>query len=141
MTGAIRRFLATLETTASPILLPYTDVSGDYRAGYCLDNCEAETQRSGHPTVFGWVIWEDRRQAFIEAEFHAVIRRGPELIDITPRTDGERVVLFALDPARSALRINARTWATWSNHKSQYGMVFESTRPLDIEDLNASVHA
>lgn len=140
MTGSIRRFLATLETTASPILLPYTYVSADYRAGYCLDNCEAETMRSGYPTVFGWVIWEDRRPAFIEAEFHAIIRRGSELIDITPRTDGERVLLFARDPARSAVRIAARTWTTWRNHKSRHGIV-EPTRLLDIEDLNASVHA
>lgn len=134
MSGSIRRFLATLETTASPILLPYTAVHADYRAGYCLNNCEAETQRSGRPIVFGWVIWEDRKQAFIEAEFHAVIRRGAELLDITPRKDRERVLLFAPDPARSALRIDARTWTTWRNHKAKLGIVFEPTRLLNIEE-------
>jgi hypothetical protein len=134
VTQSIRDFLATLDINRSPILIPYTRTCADYRAGYCLSNCEAETRCTGSPTVFGWIIWEDRANAFIEAEFHAVIRRRAGFVDITPRKDGETVILFAADSARSALRVDARTWTTWRNHKSINGIVFEPTHLLDIEE-------
>lgn len=139
VTGSIRRFLENLKTTTSPLLLPFTEISADYRAGYCLNNCEAESRRSGRPIVFGWIIWESRAEELIEAEFHAVIRRGMELLDITPRRDGENLVLFAKDTARSAVRVDPRTWKSWRNHKAQGGMIVDPTQPTEIEDVNASV--
>ncbi len=139
ITGSIKRFLATLESATSPVFLLYTAVHADYQPGYCLNNCEAESLRSGDAIVFGWLIWENRSQSFIEAEFHAVIQHGDELLDITPRRDGERSVLFVPDNIRRAHRMDARTWTTWSNHKSLHGAICEATRLIDIEDLNASV--
>ena len=141
VTSSIRRFLTTLNVSAAPSLLPFTHVSADCKPGYCLNNCEAESQRSGDPIVFGWVIWEIRTNAFLEAEFHAVINRRGELLDITPRRDGEKVVLFVRDVNRHAVRVDGRTWRTWNNHKWQHGRVVQPTAPIDIEDLGTNVHA
>src|SRR5687767_1157224 len=141
VTSSIRRFLATLNVPAPPSFLTFTHVSADYKPGYCLNNCEAESQRSGDPVVFGWVIWEARSHSFIEAEFHAVIRHRGELVDITPRRDGEITVLFVPDYARDAIRVDERTWRTWNNHKSQNGQVIQATAPIDLEELDGNVHA
>jgi hypothetical protein len=137
VTGSIRRFLETLVRNAKPEFLPLTAISPDYRPRYCLDNCEAETRRSGDPTVFGWMIWESRKNAFIEAEFHAVLKRRGELIDITPRVDGEHTILFVPDPSRSAVRVDWRTWRSWTSHKWLRGKLIEETRQVCFQDLAA----
>ena len=137
VTGSIRRFLETLLPAAKASFLPLTPVSPDYRARYCLNNCEAESSRSGDPIVFGWMIWESRKQGFIEAEFHAVLKRRGELIDITPRVDGERHILFAPDPSRSAVRVDWRTWSSWTSHKWLRGQVIEQTRQVHFQDVTA----
>jgi hypothetical protein len=141
ISGRIRRFLSTLGVTGRPVFLPYTHLSHDYRPGYCLPNCEAQNRRSGDAIAFGWVIWEDRACGFIEAEFHAVIKRRGELLDITPRRDGEQMVLYVADRNRTAERIDNRTWRTWENHKSLHGKVFHPTASIEIRDLVDNVLA
>lgn len=120
--------------------LPYTETSADYRIGYCMSNCEAENRRTGAHIVFGWVIWELRCVSFVEAEFHAVVRRGCTLYDITPRKDQEKRILFVPDNKRVAVRHDEHTWDTWSNHKKQ-GNSFELTQRILIEDPNPNVWA
>jgi hypothetical protein len=117
ISGAVKRFLRTLKSVGNPVFLPFTETSTDYRAGYCHSNCEAEHRRLGVPVVFGWMIWEVENAPFMEAEFHCVIRRGRHLKDITPRRDGEILILFVPDNQRVAVRFDDRTWETWSNQK------------------------
>jgi hypothetical protein len=112
----VLRFLSTLGFTGRPVFLSFTPVSADYIAGQCHSNCEAEHRRTGAEIVFGWTIWQVGDTPFIEAEFHSVVRRGRHLKDITPRRDGEKLILFAPDTERIAVRIDERTWDTWSNH-------------------------
>jgi hypothetical protein len=140
ITGSIRRFIASLESAGTPVVLPFIATSPDYRPGYCLSNCEAEAKRASVVIMFGWVLWELRSKSFIEAEFHAVIRRGNELQDITPRVDGERLVLFVPDRARRATRRDEHTWDTWANHKKIGGAV-EATRPILLQDPTSNVWA
>ena len=137
LTRSVRRFLETLVPNAKPLFLPLTQASLDYKPRYCLDNCEAESSRSGDPTVFGWMVWESRKNAFIEAEFHAVLKRRGVLIDITPRVDGELTILFVRDPLRSAERVDWRTWRSWTTHKWLRGQLIEHTRQVSFQDLTA----
>jgi hypothetical protein len=118
ISGAVKRFLGSLESAVNPVFLPFTFASTDYIAGHCHQNCEAEHKRTGAEIVFGWMVWEDEAASFIEAEFHSVIRRGRHLKDITPRRDGEKRILFAPDVERSAVRVEDRTWRIWNNHKA-----------------------
>jgi hypothetical protein len=101
----------------------------------CLENCEAEVKKSGRTVQFGWVIWELKSAWFIEAEFHAVVRTGSRLIDITPRIDGEDRILFVPDAFRKAIRIAASEWLTWTNIKSSRGIVQEQARQIRIVNL------
>jgi|CXWL01.1.fsa_nt_gi hypothetical protein len=138
ITGLVRSFLASLQSAGTPVLLPFIAASPDYCIGYCLSNCEAECRRTNAGIVFGWVVWESRAQSFIEAEFHSVVRREGQLQDITPRRDGEKLVLFAPDLVRVAVRRDDHTWDTWTNHKKQ-GAFLEPTRQILIQDLNSNV--
>lgn len=134
----MRRFLQLLDAGGTPVWLPFAFTSADYKARYCLSNCEAESRRTGAKIVFGWMIWEVRSQDFMEAEFHSVIKRGGRLWDVTPRLDGEETILFVPDLNRKAERIDERTWRTWTNFKRIGGHV-EATRPFDLQDADPNV--
>jgi hypothetical protein len=133
-----------LGTGATPHFLSFTYSSDKYLPRYCLNNCEAEHKRTGNRIVFGWIIWEYIKNGFIEAEFHAVMERGNDLVDITPRVDGEEKVLFVPDPNRVAERIDAEridagSWRLWSNQKSLNGQIIEPAKSIEIEDIAGNV--
>ena len=138
ITGSIRRFVASLGQIGTPADLPFLARSDDYLPSYCLSNCEAECRRTQVEIVFGWVIWEFRKNSFIEAEFHSVVRQNGILHDITPRKDGEERVLFVPDLTRVAFRENERTWRTWTNHKKQ-GATYAPTVQITLEDAKSNV--
>jgi hypothetical protein len=71
-----------------------------------LDNCHlnvcVQCNQFGGTSQYGWIIGQDKQTGFVEATFHTVWRAPDgELIDITPRRDGEKRVLFVPDPNRS----------------------------------------
>jgi hypothetical protein len=101
----IKLFLKDIGVSIQPQYLKHTSVSPDYKARYCLDNCELEQKRTGCQIVYGWLIWEDIKRACIVAEFHGVVKRQGLLIDITPRVDGEDRVLFVQDRSRTPSRL------------------------------------
>ncbi|MBK7979261.1 MAG: hypothetical protein IPK06_04460 [Ignavibacteriae bacterium] len=46
----------------------------------------------GGEIVFGWIIWQNQHENFIEAMFHSVWNsRRNVLVDITPRIDEEKL--------------------------------------------------
>jgi len=104
-----------------------------------LDNCEAESDRTGQEIVYGWVLWEDRRFGFIEAEFHAVMRHGNTLVDITPRRDGEATVLFVPDAQRAPTRLDPRSWKSFTNIKWLNGRIVEPTEAIVIQNAGATI--
>jgi hypothetical protein len=55
-------------------------------------------ERDGGNIQHGWCIWE-LPGVFIEAEFHAIwISPTQQLLDVTPKKDGEKEILFFADP-------------------------------------------
>jgi hypothetical protein len=65
----------------------------------CHVNVLVQCKVAGGKIVTGWTIWQDRSNAFVEAQYHSVWESpNRRLIDITPRQDKERRILFAPDP-------------------------------------------
>jgi len=80
----------------SPLVVPVTPDPGTV-ARECFWNVSQKCGRDGGDIQHGWAIWE-LPGLFIEAEFHAVWLNGGQLIDVTPKEDGENDILFLPDP-------------------------------------------
>ena len=76
--------------------LPFTLVDFRYKPQQCFINVLHRVRENGGSCLYGWVIWQS--PYFIEAEHHAVWK-APDgrVLDITPRVDGEKSVLFVPD--------------------------------------------
>lgn len=133
ISGSVKRFLLSAGLSTEVVYLPFTFVADEYHTQYCLDNCEEERERTGCQIKYGWIIWEDRRKRFIEAEFHAIVVKAGVLCDITPRQDGENRVLFVEDPNRVPYRIDEITWSTYTNIKASNGIICNSN-PIEIRN-------
>ncbi len=69
---------------------------------FCHFNVWLQTRHAGGKPQSGWILAQDKLQAFAEAIFHTVWRSPDgKLLDVTPRTDQEKRVLFVPDPTRS----------------------------------------
>jgi hypothetical protein len=67
----------------------------------CHLNVWVQCTKEGGAGVSGWMIAEDPKHHFVEAQYHTVWKSpSGKLIDITPRTDKEHKVLFVPDHAR-----------------------------------------
>ncbi len=67
----------------------------------CYRNVARAITEEGGEAVHGWTIWACDLHA--TGEYHVVWRRADgELVDVTPKNDGEKQILFAVDPSRSA---------------------------------------
>lgn len=69
---------------------------------FCHFNAWLQTRHAGGKPQSGWILTQDKLQAFAEAIFHTVWK-SPDgrLLDVTPRTDLEKRILFVPDPTRS----------------------------------------
>ena len=65
----------------------------------CFPNVMKKVEMAGGSICYGWTIWEWRR-VFIEAEHHAVWEKDGLLIDITPKTNGEKNIMFLPDQSK-----------------------------------------
>ncbi|WP_273047574.1 hypothetical protein [Pseudoalteromonas sp.] len=121
-----------------PKYLKYIHKNNNYKLGYCFNNCENEISVNGGEAVYGWLIWESKKQQFIEAEFHCVLKENGELIDITPCDSIiETEVLFIEDTSRDSGRMDSENWYSWSNLKMINGNVVEESRKLRVEEIDA----
>jgi len=88
-----------IDQTTKPIFLKLVQVE-NCRFGDCFGNVERYIKNNGGSIQYGWIIWEVPN-LFVEAEFHAVwVNREGEYIDITPKIDGEKEILFVPDSKR-----------------------------------------
>ena len=81
----------------------YVEVQKDSNGlyGFCNLGVLEKIASDGGTIRFGWIIWEYPR-IYLTAEFHAVwVNSTGRLIDITPKPDGERRIVFAGDPTYS----------------------------------------
>lgn len=102
ITADVRRLCRRLGSVSEPV---FVDVSASRATSQedfddCFHDVQREVEKSGGNIQYGWTIWE-WPGIFIEAEFHAVWRRTDgELLDVTPKKDGEERILFVPDLVR-----------------------------------------
>lgn len=69
---------------------------------YCHFNVWCQLRLEGGEAQPGWVLAQDKQKSFTEAIFHAVWRHPDgHLVDVTPRKDHEKRLLFVPDNTRS----------------------------------------
>jgi hypothetical protein len=65
----------------------------------CFPNVDRQVQLNGGQAVTGRLAWTDPEVRYLNFEAHAVWRTpAGDLVDVTPKADGEERVLFAPDP-------------------------------------------
>lgn len=85
-----------IDPTQEPVRVPVRPATGAL-PGSCWFNLEDQVANFGGEYQFGWIIWE-AKGLLLQGEFHACWRSPEgELIDITPKEDGEREILFQPD--------------------------------------------
>lgn len=98
ITPEIKSFAAELGCTDIEFVEVHPDQ--DAKAMRCFLNIQAKIGRDGGSLVHGWAFWEHPK-LFVDAEFHGCWRDpSGKLIDLTPHSDGEATILFAVDPKR-----------------------------------------
>ncbi|EKN3342828.1 hypothetical protein ACQ8YR_002652 [Yersinia enterocolitica] len=135
ISGSVKNLVKELGLNTKPVYLPLCEVEGT-RAGYCFNNCEDYIRDNAGEIVYGWIIWEDRKNRFIEAEFHALIKYEGRLMDITPRFNAEKKVLFVEDDTRISGRKDKTTWHSWTNIKLKDGFTLEFPAQIEIRELD-----
>lgn len=84
----------------TPLYVPVHPEPGA-QVNECFPNVKAKIEKNGGAIVHGWQLWE-WPNVLVEAEFHAVWRSlDGNLIDITPKADGEEKILFIPDERRT----------------------------------------
>lgn len=64
----------------------------------CIEIVRRLTTEHGGESVLGWALWEWPR-VIVEGEFHAIWKTpAGTYVDATPRSDGDKSVLFLPDP-------------------------------------------
>jgi hypothetical protein len=88
-------FASTL-TSCPPRFVDVVD-DPDGLFGWCSDGVAEKVKTAGGSPVFGWCIWEWAGVMWT-AEFHCVWKSAAgELVDITPKPQGETQIVFAPD--------------------------------------------
>jgi len=92
-------FCKKLDPRQKPIFVPVIP-SPSVRADHCFYDVQKKTSADGGRIQYGWTIW-GKPGVLLEAEFHAIwVSPDNELIDVTPKVDGEQQILFLPDTDR-----------------------------------------
>lgn len=95
----VLKFCKEIDPTTNPIFVNVIPIK-DSVYNECYGNVEDYVKKNGGKIEYGWIIWEIPN-TYIEAEFHAVwVNNKGEYIDITPKEDGEKRILFLKDSGR-----------------------------------------
>lgn len=99
VTKHVMRLARRVSPTQQPLFVPIATAS-DGSPNECFASVEAVTATQGGQRVIGWALWE-WPHTMIEAELHAIWKSpAGDLLDVTPRSDGESQILFLPDPGR-----------------------------------------
>ncbi|MDE9544557.1 hypothetical protein [Xenorhabdus bovienii] len=88
------------------------------------------------------MIWEDRRNEFIEAEFHAVVKINDRFIDITPRVNLEKEILFVEDNIRRSEKESSNAWFSYRNIKFRRDDIISHPKQIlikELDDINSEI--
>jgi hypothetical protein len=100
ITDQVRQFCNELVPGATPVWVQFDPLTAG-KVDECYENVAAVVQRQGGRSLLGWTIWE-WPGVLLEAISHAVWERADEeLLDPTPKSDGEETTLFL--PDRTAI--------------------------------------
>ncbi|WP_461477593.1 hypothetical protein [Pararhodobacter aggregans] len=99
ITPAIVKLCAEINSSETPVFVPVKPDRGAIFSE-CFHNVSQKVEREGGSMLYGWNLWEWSR-VFVEAEHHAVWVKDGELIDVTPKQNSERKILFLPDPSRT----------------------------------------
>lgn len=100
ITRHIQQLLAKVVPGGNPAYLT-VQPEADAVVNECFPNVAAKITRAGGHMLCGWQIWE-WPHVMVEAEFHAVwVSPEGQVIDITPKPQGEATVLFVPDARRT----------------------------------------
>ncbi len=92
-------FCREIDPTYKPFFVP-VKASEAVRFNFCMTDVPRYAKNNEGTVQFGWTIWEDPSLS-LEAEFHATwVSPSGEIIDVTPKPDGERQILYLKDSAR-----------------------------------------
>src|SRR4051812_23813353 len=95
ITPAVVDLCRKIRTGTMPVFVPVSAVAG-YPPNECYVNVDQHVRLHGGEVAYGWMIWESSG-VIVEGVFHAVWKNGDELIDVTPKDDGEKQILFLRD--------------------------------------------
>jgi len=97
VTPAVKRFTKRLVADAIPDFVPVL-AAPSAKVNAAFENVEDTIAVNGGEHAAGWLIWE-MRNVLLKAERYTVWR-SPEgdLIDVSPKPDGERRILFLESP-------------------------------------------
>ena len=101
--SAVRRLLSELQLPEKNIQFLKYKKPDHFRpeSDNCHFNVLVMCNYHGGGVINGWIISQDTKNDFIEAQFHAVWSHPDgTLVDITPRKDGEKRLMFVLDELR-----------------------------------------
>lgn len=107
-----------------PLYLRYTHAN--YQAGDCHLNVREHVRRNGGRSISGWIIWRSGADWF-EAEHHSVREdQQGNLHDLTPRYDGEELILSLPDPLRTFDFKHMKGWCNRLNWRGYSSFAFAS---------------
>jgi hypothetical protein len=122
--------IVRLAALKCPILeLPLTEMNLDVSPNMCLENCETANNILGYEIAYGWHFYDLLPTDYAEGVFHAVLIAEGQLLDITPRDDNSKHILFVRDMEKMATRLNTWQWNTWRNMQLKNGD-FRYTKPI-----------
>lgn len=92
----IEQFCEAVAAGQKPVLVPVVP-QAEAVVNRCHVNVADHVKRHGGAPAFGWIVWQS--DVLLHAEFHCNWSDpSGALIDITPKADGEKAVLFLPDP-------------------------------------------
>jgi hypothetical protein len=93
ITKGLLKLARQIEATSTPVPVA-VEPRDDCQPDQCFENVPLIVRRHGGSAQHGWLLRE-QPTIFVEGRFHAVWRRPDgELIDVTPRADGQTEILF-----------------------------------------------
>jgi hypothetical protein len=100
----------------------------------CHFNAWLQHRDQGGSVQIGWILWQMKELSFCEAMFHAVwVSPENQLVDVTPRQDGEEEVLFVPDdrfPVSMRVMDGAPVIDTFDNIQVMRGEVKQGLREI-----------
>jgi hypothetical protein len=101
ITPQIEAFCVTFDGgNPPPQYVPVQSIPGE-KLEDCHNVVRRQIETKGGSSISGWIIWE-WPWCYLESEFHSIwVSPAGERIDVSPKRDGEKKILFLPAPGRA----------------------------------------